>query len=288
MRWKAVLLFLILGASPAWGQVPDPAKCLTVEDVRTVLDKWWAEKLVPPGPNPKPIPAIKPDEAHPVTLPSSITIAVGRQVRIDASILTVSPPTILDVSWLALNEDKVDLGWVGQSAFVTPLQSGRWKLLADVSYKGKVYKAFTTINAGDVPPDPTPPGPVPPIPPAPPGPTPGPAPIPAAGFRVLILYESAELSKIPPDQRQIIFSKDVRDYLNAKCIAGADGKTKEWRMFDKDTDVSSETSIWQAAMQRHPLSLPWMLISTGTSGFEGPLPANPADALTLLKKYGGN
>ncbi len=145
-----------------------------------------------------------------------------------------------------------------------------------------------TLLVGEVPPGPTPP-PVPPVPPdpVPPDPKP-PAPIPEAGLRVLVVYESSELSKLPPAQLAIVYSKGIREYLNTKCAMGPDGKTKEWRIWDKDVDTSSESKLWQTAMKRPRASVPWVLISNGTTGFEGPLPGNAADALFLLKKFGGD
>lgn len=137
------------------------------------------------------------------------------------------------------------------------------------------------VNVGVGPAPPGPPGP------NPPGPAPGPAPIPLAGFRVLMVYESADLSKMPAAQQAVLFSKSIRDYMNSKCPVGPDGKTREWRIYDKDVDLTAEAKTWRDAMARPRASVPWIVISTGTSGYEGPLPANAAEALALLQKYGG-
>lgn len=139
-----------------------------------------------------------------------------------------------------------------------------------------------TFSVGEVSPTPpVPPGPTPPDPP------PTPSPIPEAGFRVLIVYESAELGKLSPVQYNVLFAKKVRDYLNEKCVPGPDGKTREWRIYDKDVDVSGESKIWQGAMKRSRSQVPWILISTGRGGYEGPLPGSVAETLELLKKFGG-
>lgn len=114
-----------------------------------------------------------------------------------------------------------------------------------------------------------------------------PAPIPEKGFRVLIVYETADLAKLPASQAAALTSSEVRNYLNSACVVGADGKTKEWRILDKDANLSNESQLWQAAMKRDRKSLPWIVISDGTTGFEGPLPQNTADVLSLLKKRGG-
>ena len=125
------------------------------------------------------------------------------------------------------------------------------------------------------------PGPHPPQPPQPP------APIPAPGFRVLIVYDAATLTKLPAAQQEAIYSADVRAYLDAHCAIGSDGKTKEWRMWPDGTDGSADGPVWADVMKRKRDSLPWLVVSDGKVGWEGPLPATAADLLTLLKKYGG-
>lgn len=132
-----------------------------------------------------------------------------------------------------------------------------------------------TVGDAPIPPEPKPPEPKPP----------DVAPIPVDGFRVLIIHESAD--KIPPAQRAIVTAQVIRQYVNAKCVKGPDGVTAEARFWDKDTIVSGESKLWQDAMNRPRSSIPWIIISTGKAGFEGPLPATVADTLALLKKYGG-
>jgi hypothetical protein len=145
--------------------------------------------------------------------------------------------------------------------------------------------AFWTVQVGEVPP-PVPPGP---------GPGPGPGPDPFGGgttaapaFRCLIVYESADLSKLPPAQLTAITSAAVRDYLNAHCVAGPDGKTKEWRVWDQNVNTANESPMWQKVMARSRASVPWIVIGNGTSGYEGPLPQTTDAVLALLRKYGGN
>lgn len=162
---------------------------------------------------------------------------------------------------------------------------GRYEVVA-WNAKGDVASdlAVCTVVIGGVPPVPPDPGPNPPVPPVPP---PSPAPIPVDGFRALIVYESAELGKMPATQTNILYTKEIRDYLNSKTVKGTDGKTGEWRIWDKDVDTTNETKLWQDVMKRPRTAVPWLVISTGKDGFEGPLPATVADTLTLLKKYGG-
>lgn len=147
----------------------------------------------------------------------------------------------------------------------------------DPTTKKIVQVAKMTITVGNPQPDPGPsPGP---------GPTPGPVPIPGQGLRVLIVYESADLPKMPSAQVQMLTAKEVLDYLDAKT-AKVNGQP-EYRKFDQNADVKGESQTWQDAMARPRASVPWIVISNGTTGYEGALPANKNDLMTLLRKYGG-
>jgi len=150
-----------------------------------------------------------------------------------------------------------------------------------VDKDGKVTKV-TKKDAGSViltngmaPPTPPVP-PEPPVPPVPPGPP---------GLRVLIVYDATKAAQKGIDA--ILKGAEVRTYLASKCAKGADGKTPEYRVWDKDTDVSAEAKTWQDAMARPRVTVPWILISDGAKGYEGPLPATVAETMALLKKYGG-
>lgn len=120
-----------------------------------------------------------------------------------------------------------------------------------------------------------------------------PAPIPDPGFRVLFVFEAEDLTKYPRGQLNAMRAKDVADYLAAKCVKGPDGKTPETRAYDQHTPMDAAPKLWRDAMARPRASLPWVVVSNGKTGFEGPVPHNPADpadltpVLTLLKKYGG-
>jgi hypothetical protein len=116
-------------------------------------------------------------------------------------------------------------------------------------------------------PHPNPPGPVdPPKPPQPP------APIVGDGLRVLVVLESADLSKLDHDTGAELNGKTLADYLNATCAKGPDGKSPEWRIWDKDVPLSEVSQTWKDAMARPRSSLPWLTVSNGKTGYEGPLP----------------
>lgn len=126
--------------------------------------------------------------------------------------------------------------------------------------------------------------PKPPKPPDPDPEPPQPNPIPGQGLRALIITESKDLSNLPAAQIAAINSKEVREYLNSKCVR-VDNQP-EWRVYDKDTDITRESSIWQDAMKRPRQNLPWLIVSNGKEGYEGPLPANKDELLKKIKQYG--
>lgn len=164
--------------------------------------------------------------------------------------------------------------------------TGQVELIVALDLTGKnVIRRVLDVDAGTPPVPPIPPGPNPPIPP---GPTPGPVPIPGPGFRVLIVYETADLGKMPVKQETVLYAKAIRDYLNAKATPTADGGKRGWYIVDQNVDFSNESKTWQDALKRPRTQVPWIIVSNGTSGFEGPLPADVTATLELLKKYGGN
>lgn len=111
-------------------------------------------------------------------------------------------------------------------------------------------------------------------------------PMPGEGFRVLIVLESLDLSNLPSSQVAALTAREVREYLNAKCVK--DNGQAEWRIWDKDTDISRESDHWKEAMKRPRSTVPWLLISNGKEGYEGPMPKDTASLLAELKKIGGN
>ncbi len=185
-------------------------------------------------------------------------------------------------------DGEADIEAVGGTLYVWA-PPGRYKVtLTAVDFDTKkIERTKFTFTVG------TPTPPIPPVPPGPnppgpgPNPPPNPAPISDPGFRVLIVYETGETSKLAPAQRVILTSGTVRDYFRAKCAsdstANQDGKA--YRIWDKDTDTTNELKSWQDAMKRDRKSIPWIVISNGKTGFEGPLPATVDDTLALLKKY---
>lgn len=135
------------------------------------------------------------------------------------------------------------------------------------------------------PPAPTPIPIPPPAPAPPPAPPPAPAPIPATGLRVLILYESADLSKYPFRQSQILYDAGLRAYLDQATVLGPDGKTHGYRIWDQNVNAAGDEQLWRDAMARPHATMPWIVVSNGASGYEGPLPGNAPDTQALVRKY---
>lgn len=214
----------------------------------------------------------------------TLRVERDRMVRLKAE----GAPEGAALFWDISPEETTDIEEInGRVLFTGPPGKYKVKLrYVKLDKEGKTVgeTARCVVEIGGIP-DPLPPDPGPgPTPTPTPTPTP-PAPIPLIGLRVLMVYETSELPKYTKEQSTVFFSKSVRDYLNSNCPIGPDGKTREWRIYDKDVDVSGESKTWQDAMKRDRKSTPWVIISNGKTGYEGPLPENVDKTLELLKKY---
>ncbi len=160
------------------------------------------------------------------------------------------------------------------------LARGRYRFAAVAAGKtGEQARADFVVVIGDAPPNPPGPNPPTPDPPVPP------VPVPVTGLRVLIVEESADRPKLPASQQSVLFSKSVRDWLDAHCVDG-EGGVKDWGIFDKDADLSRYSRHLREMLARPRTSLPWVVIK-GDGGIvhEGPLPVDVPAALNLLGKY---
>lgn len=209
------------------------------------------------------------------------------------------------ILWDVTGTSEPDVEEVGGKLYVWAKPGKYVASMVAIDFEAKkVQRAKFTFTVEGKPPGPLPPKPPDPKPPDP-KPDDGPAPIPIDGFRVLIVYESADLAKMPSAQNAVLYSRTIREYLDSKCAQGT--KNKEWRIWDKDLDATAEARHWQEALKRGAekasawkpekdkegnivgpkVAYPWIMISTGKTGHEGPLPANVAKTMELLEKYGG-
>lgn len=210
-----------------------------------------------------------------VSMPSEVTAPVGRlstlAVKFEGKVLR----------WVSLDND---LGVIREYD-ETPGQV----TLRLIPFKEGTYKIVAYTAKGDVPSEPAvcvvktggEPGP------NPPGPNPPPSPPVPSGLRVLVVYESAELSKLPATQTAALYSAAVRDYLQTHCVMDAAAGNRAWRIWDKDADVTNVSPEWKAMMAAKRESLPWIVIQGEKSSYSGPFPQTAVDVLALLQKYGG-
>lgn len=171
----------------------------------------------------------------------------------------------------------------GRLIFVGPPGTYKIKLRSINGNRVETARATVVIGDGKPPVPPVPPGPTPP--PFPPVPPPDDAPIKAPGFRVLIVYETAQLSKLPAKQLLIIESQTVRSYLKKKCVTDKDNPQGAYRMWDPDVALDGVPKDWSDALKRPRKSLPWLIVSNGVTGWEGPLPADTDAAMAIFQKY---
>jgi hypothetical protein len=240
----------------------------------------------PPSISTKPVVRETPKGAS-LTLPDRVEVRKGRlaSIKIDwdgVDIKWITPPQ-LDVFREYHPDPKiVRLRMIGY-------EDGSYRMSVLVSSAdGKMSDPqHCTIVVGKPSPGPGP-GPNPPDPNPPPDPD-NPPPIPEAGLRVLIVYETGDGVGTPKVSRtqanQILFSQSMRDWLDSVCVLGKDGKRKEWRMFDQNINMDGADPIWQKAMKRPRDSVPWLLISNGKTGWEGPLPKDGTEFKTLIQRY---
>lgn len=233
-----------------------------------------------------------------IVVPPTVEVKPGRIVKIQAQ------TRLEQIQWINLHED-VDLipsdsgTWI--IVCVNPSdKSLTWMRNGQLSYKIAAYGAkivntkpvatlpvyvvlTVPVPIPPVPPTPVPPTPVPPtpVPPIPVPPTPDKAPLTQAGLRVLIVYET---SQVTPAMSNIISGAKVRDLMASKGFK-EDGTTC-FRALDKDVSPANDQKWVQDAFARPRSSIPWILISNPSKGgFEGPLPQTPQAVADLITKY---
>lgn len=190
--------------------------------------------------------------------------------------------------------------------FSVPLSSGAAQamfvqgkdgpLMVAVTVKG--MRLFSVVPYGQPSPQPQPqPQPQPEPKPEPrPEPQPNPNPTPGA-LSVLVLYDTDLIDNGPIQQASIATSKEVRDYLAAKCVKekvklpnGKETEVPAFRFLSKTVakDLSKlppNVQGWvKEALTR---KIPSITIYNGKDVYRGDLPANVADTMALLKRFGG-
>jgi hypothetical protein len=289
-------------SSAAEGVFDDPNEIRpSIEDLKPVPENQIRLPILPPGPTPTPPPQPVVPDVKPVDppAPQEVTDLKSDQFFvIEADV----PFFVLDsrVGLVSIAYDQGPIRLRGkfadgkgtvetrtyQSKYLATVEAvtkGQVELLvvpAGATDSGVVIRRTLTVM-GQAPQPPPGPGPQP-------DPDDPPAPIPGDSNRVLIIYESSELSKYSPEQSTIFAAAKIREYLNRTCSKGPDGKTPEYRIWDKDVDTGNVSKVWQDAVKMPRASLPWIIVSNGTTGFSGPLPGTVDETITLLKKHLGD
>lgn len=160
-------------------------------------------------------------------------------------------------------------------ATVEAVSTGTVELIAvpvGATDESAIIRKTINVNAGQAPQPPPPPKPVDPAVPK------------ASKLKVLIIEETGDRTKLPKTQLNVLFSKTLRDYLDTVTPVGSDGKTHEWRIWDKDSDASSEPAFWQGAMKLAG-STPWIVVGDADTDkvlLSQKLPLTVADTQALL------
>lgn len=216
-------------------------------------------------------------------------------VKVDRTVVTKFPFTIKAPADEGFYDWIVPPGIVGvdkvENYEVTSAPKGdqviRVKIRSAQIVDGKVkyLTRFGSVAFSVGEPGPTPP---PPVPPQPPQPKPDdPAPIPAQGLRVLVLYEIQNgRPGLTSKQSNEVYGEAFTKFCNDNCVKDANG-TPEFRIYPKDVSLKNSSELWRQAVGKYAgavtFSKPRLVVSDGVHGYEGDLP--DGTALDVVKKY---
>ena len=121
-----------------------------------------------------------------------------------------------------------------------------------------------------------------------PGPTPIPVPPPpvTSPLRVLMAYDTTDVTSWPAATREVLVDTDVRTYLNGHCPL-EDG-TPAFRIWDQNSDISTAPKFkaqWDLAKASGKKSN--LVVTTTTKTDVLDIPDDKTKTLTLLETYGG-
>lgn len=269
------------------------------------------EPLIPvPQPSPQPAPQPKPAPKKAtarLATPHKMLFTPGETVALDGSESVASDESdgfVWDIVQVAGEPLKMMPPLEGSpkdpsrrffSSPTDPAKTVTYRIKLYVSLDGHGDSDSQVITFGPaVDPAPAPqPQPVPPAPPAPPNPIP----VTDKGLRVLIVEDAQARYKLTRPQQSVLTAVGtgtVRDWMNANCVKGLNG-WPEWRVVDKDADMSRESPVWQAFYKAYQEQrskapaqlqpLPWLVASNGTEGTACPLGADANETLAILRKF---
>lgn len=127
-----------------------------------------------------------------------------------------------------------------------------------------------------------PPDPVDPVTPDPVVPDPVDPIVTPSKIKVVVIEDTTSRTQA---QINILDGYVLRDYVRSHCSV-TDGEP-DFRKLSVLQDVSKEPDWIKTAFAEPRSSLPFIVVSNGTSGAALPLPSTLEETMTLLKKYGG-
>lgn len=107
---------------------------------------------------------------------------------------------------------------------------------------------------------------------------------PVGPISVLIVEDNEARFLLPQWQRDLMSSPEIRGYVATHGAKTTDGVTPDFRILGIGQNVENEHAFWREGMARTVPKTPWVIITNGKAGTEGPLPPNLLDE---MKKYGG-
>ncbi len=104
-------------------------------------------------------------------------------------------------------------------------------------------------------------------------------------LKIVIFEETVDRGSLPETQTDALLSTIWREYAREHC-----SKTNghpDFRVIDKDTNLSKAEDWVQAAGKKERNGLPWLCVTNGTTGYNGPFPEDLERLMQILKEYGG-
>lgn len=211
------------------------------------------------------------------------TMPLGETVRFSAK-SSVFGPGIHAIKWIVEPPERDARKWIPLSSggvegdVPTGLVPVTITITLVVAKGDSVDIARIKVKCGEgpiPPPDPNPPDPPKPVPPAP-----------VTSFRVIFVYETGDT--LTAQQTSARDAKSVRDYLTAKTTKEAGGHG--WRSWDRDTEATNDPpmmrALWEAVKPKFT-TVPCLVVEVNGKVDILPWPANAAECLATLQKYGG-
>lgn len=236
---------------------------------------------------------VKTESIHELQI-AAVTQVEGFVLVDSAGPITTRPVTLLSVTSDASNVQveasdaqrvPVEFRSLADGRYIFDKPGRAWVEITAIDFEKNIFARKTVVvDVGSPPPaPPTPPAPTPvppgPMPPTPP--TPSVAPIEGPGLRVLMVVESGEALDL--QTQDVLYGRKVRDFMTANCIK-VDG-VPDWRIVDPDTQYTDREQRFAKALQRPRTSVPWLIISNGVTGYEGPFPGGPDATLALIQSF---